>query len=250
MLKSIRRRSKYNKLQQGAYNSMKPGLEAEFEQLNKDQNMLKIEILKLRQKQENSNIQLTNVQEQIQSAELKQHHMLFFLTKMVQKPTLVQQLIQKIMRKRELDGGEINKRRRLLGTQCSASLANAMSTTLNVEYRQEVHEELATLQSDHTDFQSEPVNTSRIDPPAPSLVEDGSFNPIRGLKAYASGATPNDVSFAYNAMSEKLMRENSVVDEELDVNDSNFFLELEDLIRKPADWGGSSYELVGQTGCV
>ncbi|BAT84363.1 hypothetical protein VIGAN_04170800 [Vigna angularis var. angularis] len=39
---------------------MKPGVEAGVEKLKKDQNILKVEILKLRQQQENSHVQLTN----------------------------------------------------------------------------------------------------------------------------------------------------------------------------------------------
>ncbi|KAK7329009.1 hypothetical protein VNO77_23153 [Canavalia gladiata] len=42
---------------------------------------------------------------------------------------------------------------------------------------------------------------------------------------------------AYDAMSEKLMGESYVVDEEMDVNGSNIYLELEDLITKPANLG-------------
>lgn len=252
MLKNIRRRSKYNKLQQqgGAFTSIKPGLEAEVEKLTKDQNILKVEILKLRQQQENSQVQLINVQERVRSAELKQYQMLFFLTKMARKPTLVQQLIQRIKRKRELDGGEIGKRPRLLGTHCPVSFPKAMDTIPNVDYRQQGHKDLASLQSDLIGLLSETVNTSRMEPPAPSPLEDELCSSIQGLRGNASRASANDVSSACCMMSEKLMEESCAVDEELDVNDSNIYLELEDLISKPADWVGSASGLVGQTGCI
>ncbi|KAF7806738.1 heat shock factor protein HSF30-like [Senna tora] len=251
LLKNIRRRSKYNKLQQqgGAFTSMKPGLEAEVEKLKKDQNIMKVEILKLRQQQENSQVQLINVQERVRSAEMKQYQMLFFLTKMARKPTLVQQLIQKIKRKRELDGGEISKRPRLLGSHCPVSLPKVMDTIPDGDYRQG-HRDLTSLQSELTGLLSDTMNKGRMEPPAPSPLSDELCSSVQGLRGNASKASGNDVSSACCFMSEKLMEENSNVDDELDVNDSNIYLELEDLISKPADWVGSASGLVGQTGCI
>ena len=49
LLKNIRRRRKCNKLHQGAFNMMKPDVDSEVEKLKKDHNILKVEILKLRQ---------------------------------------------------------------------------------------------------------------------------------------------------------------------------------------------------------
>ncbi|KAJ1433390.1 Winged helix-like DNA-binding domain superfamily [Sesbania bispinosa] len=250
LLKNIRRRSKYNKLHQGTFNLMKPGLEAEVEKLKKDQNILKVEILKLRQQQENSHIQLTNVQERIRCAELKQYQMIFFLTRMARRPSFVEQLIQKVKRRRELDGADMVKRPRLLGTQCPVTFPKkALETIPNVDYgyRHQGREQFATLQSELNGLMSETVNTSKMEPPAPSPLENELCSSVQGLRAYGSRASGQDVSSAYHVMSEKLLGENSGVDEELDVNDSNIYLELEDLISKPADWVGSASGLVGQT---
>lgn len=218
LLKNIRRRSKYNRMMnQGGFNLMKPGLEAEVEKLKKDQNIMKVEILKLRQQQENSNVQLTNVQERIRRTELKQCQMIYFLTKMARRPSFVEQLVQKIKRKRELDGTEMIKRPRLVGTQFP------VETIPNLDYRHQVQgrEQFAAIQSELNGLLSDQnVNTGRMEP---------------------------DVSSAYHDMSEKLLGENSVVDEEVDVNDSNIYLELEDLITKPPEWVGSANGLVGQT---
>ncbi|CAL0306975.1 unnamed protein product [Lupinus luteus] len=216
LLKNIRRRSKYNKQHQGALSSMKPGLEAEVENLKKDQNIMKLEILKLRQQQENSHMQLTNVQERIQTAEVKHNQMIVFLIRMCRKPFFVDQLLHTIKRKRELDGNDMVKKHRLLEPQCPL---NFPTSAHNVSYRDQGDEQFTTLQSDIIGLLSENVNTNR-----------------------------QDVSSAYDVVSEKLMRENSVVDEEqLDVNDSNIYLELEDLISKPGEWIGSESGLVGQT---
>ncbi|OIV99751.1 hypothetical protein TanjilG_26089 [Lupinus angustifolius] len=241
LLKNIRRRSKYNKQHEGTFNSMKPGLEAEVEKLKKDQNIMKLEILKLRQQQENSHMQLTNVQEQIRCAEMKQYQMIYFLTRMCRKPMNVDQLIQKIKRKRELDGNDIVKRLRLLGGQCPKTME---TNTLNADYRDQGHEQFTTLQSDLTGLLSESVNNNSC-----MGMEDELCRSVQGLRGYGSRTNNGkDVSSAYHVVSEKLMRENSVVDEEqLDVNDSNIYLELEDLITKPSDWVGSASGLVGQT---
>ena len=248
MLKNIRRRSKYNNLHQGAFNSMKPGLEAEVEKLKKDQNILKLEILKLRQQQESSHVQLTSVQERIRCAEMKQYQMIFFLTRMARKPMFVEQLIHKMKRKRELDGTDMLKRRRLLGAQCPVSFPKAVEATPNVDYRRQCHEQFATLQSELNGLMSETGNTSRMEHPTPSPLEDELCSTVQGLRTYGSSRA-GGVSSAYHVMSEKLLGENSVADEELDVNDSNIYLELEDLISRPADWVGSASAsgLVGQT---
>ncbi|KAK7265385.1 hypothetical protein RJT34_33004 [Clitoria ternatea] len=248
LLKNIRRRSKYNKLHHGSFNSMKPGLEAEVEKLRKDQNMLKVEILKLRQQQESSHVQLSNVQERIRCAELKQYQMIFFLARMAKRPAFVEQLIQKIKRKRELDGSDMVKRPRLLGTPCHVTFPKTMDTTPSVDFRHQSHKQFAALQSELNGLLSETVNSSRMEPSTPSLMEDElCSSSVQGLRAHVSRANTQDASSAYHVVSEKLMGENHVADEELDVNDSNIYLELEDLITKPSDWVGSASGLVGQT---
>jgi heat shock transcription factor len=239
LLKTIRRRSKYNKVHQGGFNLMKPPVESEVEKLKKDQNMLKLEILKLRQQQENSNIQLTNVQERVRRAELKQYQMMYFLTKMAKRPLFMEQLIQKIKRNREVDGNiDLAKRPRLLGTQGTS-----------VDYRTQGCQQFATLQSDLNGLFPENMNTGRMEPPpVPTRMENGLCGTLHELKGCGgSRQSVQDVSSAYHVMSENLLGENSVVDEEMDVNDSNIYLELEDLITKPTDWGGSASGLVGQT---
>ncbi|KAG4959178.1 hypothetical protein JHK82_035882 [Glycine max] len=251
LLKNIRRRCKYNKLHQGAFNMMKPCVDSEVEKLKKDQNILKVEILKLRQQQENSHVQLTNVQERIRCAEVKQYQMMYFLTRMARRPAFVEQLVHKIRRKREIDGNEMVKRPRLMGTPCHVPFPKTMETTPDFDHRhQQGHKQFATLQSELNGLLSETVNTGRMEHPTPSPLEDELCSSLQGLRAHGiSRASAQDASSsAYHVMSEKLMRENSIVDEELDVNDSNIYLELEDLITKPTDWSvGSASGLVEQT---
>ncbi|KAJ7955909.1 Heat shock transcription factor [Quillaja saponaria] len=252
LLKNIKRRNKYSRLQQGAitfFNSAKPGLEGDLERLKKDQNMLKGEILKLRQQHEDSQAQLTNVEDCIRSTECKQRQMLFFLTRIAKSPMLLQQLIQKIKRKRELDGCETGKRRRLLATHFPGSVGMAIDTTPSVVCRQQVHE-FATLQSEITGFLPEAIDTSQILTHSLSPMNDELCSPIPSLRDNICGTTASNVSSDYHVMSEKLMGNNSAVNEELGANDTNFYLELENLISKPGDWDGCASGLVGQTGCI
>ncbi|RYR30131.1 hypothetical protein Ahy_B01g054967 isoform B [Arachis hypogaea] len=232
LLKNIRRRSKYNKLHQGAFiDPAKPCLEAEVEKLKEDQNILKLEILKLRQQQESSHIHISSVQDRIQNVQTKQYQMIYFLTRMARKPTFMEQLLQKIKRKRELDGTDMLKRRRLL------------EPTPSVDYRcQQGHHQLSTLQSELNGILSENVmNTSnKIEQTVPSPLEGELCNKVQGLRSYGF-SRGGDVPSAYHAMTENLLGENNGgADEELDVNDSNIYLELEDLITKPTDWVGSA----------
>ncbi|KAJ7979329.1 Heat shock transcription factor [Quillaja saponaria] len=253
LLKNIKRRSKYNKLQQGAVtyvNSVKPDLEADLEKLKKDQKILKGEILKMRQQHEDSQTQLTNVEERIRCTECKQHQMLFFLTRITKSPMLLQQLIQKVKQKRELDGCEIGKRRKLLATQCPGSLPIATDTTSSADNRHKVEEEFGALQSELTRFFPDAKNTRQIQTQLPSPIDNELCSLMQTFRANVCGTALPGLSSAYHVMSEKLMGDNSVVDEELGVNDTNFYLELEDLIRKPVDWGSCASGLVGQTGCI
>ena len=135
-----------------------------------------------------------------------------------------------------------------MGNPCHVPFPKTMETTPNFDYRhQQGHKQFATLQSE---LNVTEVNSSRMEHPTPSPLEDELGNSLQGLRAHGcSRARAQDASSsAYHVMSEKLMRENSIVDEELDVNDSNIYLELEDLITKPTDWSvGSASGLVEQT---
>ncbi|KAM5547347.1 hypothetical protein ABKV19_001710 [Rosa sericea] len=236
LLKSIKRRSRYKKQPQGSNvssnSTKKAGLEVQLETLNKDQDVLKLEILNLKQQQKYSQHQLTAVEERIRSSECKQQRMLLFLTKTPRKPNFVEQLMQKRVLKRELEGGDLGKRRRLLSAQgfedfgdCGDVFAGQLP---------------------------EAVVPQQQETPLPASVIDKSCSSVQNNKPQA------EVHSVYHDMSEKLLQENSVFDDEYAVNDSNFYQELEDLVTgphdfdvKPRDWSGYVGNcLVEQAGCV
>lgn len=86
-----------------------------------------------------------------------------------------------------------------------------------------------------------------------SPMNDEFCSPIQDQKDNFMCGT-NDSESAYNLMSEKLLDDNAAVSEnlveDLEVNDSKFYLELEDLIGKSRSWGGYVTEVVEHAGCI
>ncbi|KAG2718093.1 hypothetical protein I3760_03G205000 [Carya illinoinensis] len=250
LLKSIKRRSRLNKQQQqeGAVgaNPMKPGLEDELESLKENQNILKVEIHNLRQKQKDSQNHLGAVANRIRGAECRIQQMLFFLTKVTKSPSFVQQLIQKKkQQKRELDGGEFVKRRRLLASHVHEK---AIDKSRRINCRNKVPRGLVTTLSGL----SEILKEEAMDMDIPASIDDALICSLedQNINVMSRRSSKPNISSVYDVMSEKLLEDNSIVDEELAVNDSKFYSELEDLIVKPNDWGGIACGLVEQAGCV
>ncbi|KAK7303970.1 hypothetical protein RJT34_14921 [Clitoria ternatea] len=225
LLRNITSRRRSNKCNKHLEAAMKNTvLKGEVEQLKKDQSMLDLEILKLTLKHEESQVQLTNVEEQVKCAELKQFQMLVFLTRMARRPSFVEQLIHMVKQEGELDGACMLKRCKLDTTSESG-----------FDCRHQGDELLAKLQSEQTGLLSETVSTSS------STLKDDSCSSIQGLRSIGY-----DVSCTYDDVSKQLMGESSVVGEEVNMIDSNIYLELEDLISKSANWVGSTSGLMGQ----
>lgn len=255
MLKNIKRRSRYSKQQQGATacGDMGKGVvEAEIETLKQDHNTLVVEILKLRQQQEDSHNELSAVEERIQSAECKQQQMFLFLVKTARNPTFIHQLIQKRMQRNELDGGEISKRRRLRSKPDPESLDEAIDITQSPSYKKQFKEEQLPMQSILAENLAEPALTHPTQTTFSALMyDDDTCSWIQDKKAKEMlGTSTPDMSSVYHVMWEKLLGDCSLVDDESSVNDSIFYHELEDLIAKPREWGGYISSLVEQTGCV
>ncbi|KAM6583467.1 hypothetical protein CsatB_010469 [Cannabis sativa] len=212
LLKDIKRRSKYNKQPNGAiipptYDSVV--LESEIDNLKKDQNSLRDEISNLKREQKNSQNQIISVEERIRCAEFRQQKMLLFLTRTVLSSKFVNQLIQKRKQKKEtIDASQIAKRRRVLPSG--------------------EEQEQVTIQSIHAE--TFPVTDNG---PAPFL----SSTEEESDSGSGSGSGPEVLS-VYNVVSEDLLNDTSFYDEELAVNDSTIYHELEDLIdeKHEVDW--------------
>ncbi|OMO91685.1 Heat shock factor (HSF)-type, DNA-binding protein [Corchorus olitorius] len=266
LLKNIKRRSRYNKQQQGgivsAISPTSIGLEAEVEVLKKHQSALQLEVSKLKQQQVESNHQLNAFEERIRFAECKQQQMCNFFAKMAKYPNFIQQLVQKRkQQKKWLEEGEFIKKRKFLETQVTKSLPHkAMEisdTDQSVKCSNQVDQEgLDSIQADNEFPRFLPdgmANHHEIEKEFSVSMDDGLGR--CSFQAQKSSAAA-DMSSVYHVMSENLLGESSVVEnptneDQLSVNDSKIYLELEDLINwKPCSWGGFASELVEQTGVV
>ncbi|KAL0552897.1 hypothetical protein IC582_012030 [Cucumis melo] len=193
LLKNIKRKNKYNNNFKKQHLGLsinnttledltKPLLvETELLQtLKTDNNILRVEMSKLREQQQDSHNQLTLVEERVRCAESKHQQMFYFLAKMSRNPAFCRQLIQKRMlrKKMELSNGdhEFGKKRKLLAVQA---------------HQNQVQEELSTLHSELTEM-------------FPEVIEPG----------------PGPIGTVFRESIDDDISENMVVDEGLSSNDS------------------------------
>ncbi|XP_031476999.1 heat stress transcription factor A-2b-like isoform X2 [Nymphaea colorata] len=90
------------------------GLEAEIDSLKRDKSVLMAELVKLKQQHQKNRANLQALEERIQGAEQKQHHMMAFLARAMQKPTFFQQMFQQNEKRKELQEDIRRKRRRAI----------------------------------------------------------------------------------------------------------------------------------------
>ncbi|XP_077216957.1 heat shock factor protein HSF30-like [Tasmannia lanceolata] len=124
LLKNIKRRRHVspNMQQQGMGACMELGqlaLEGEIEQLRRDHNVLMVEIVKLRQQQQNSRAKFITMEERLRDTERKQQQMMAFLARALKNPIFVQQLIQ---HRKQIELRGVGKKRRLPATLSSEKL--------------------------------------------------------------------------------------------------------------------------------
>lgn len=240
LLKNIKRRRHGCLQQQGS----RPGaelaalqLESEVESLRKDHNILKVEILRMREQQETSQNNLTAFEERIRCAECKQKRMLIFMAKAVKNPSFIQKLVQKQQIK-NLGNGEIGNKRRPAPMPSTGSLQEALCGNPTVHSRNQ------------NLFQEEPS----ILPEIQSLLCSAIDNDDSG--DFPLEDTDNPDLFSINSgILEKMMEEDSichsVAEELLYGKPSSLDFALGDWIEKPADLPPYLKEATPpQLGCV
>ncbi|XP_055960463.1 heat stress transcription factor A-2-like [Mercurialis annua] len=262
LLKSIKRRSRHSSKQQGSRigattaggDSAKLDLEAELENLKNDGDLLRVEMLKLKQHQEDSDNRLSNVEQRIRFAECKQLQMFYFLAKASKNRNFIRNLMHKRNQQRELEGSnKFIKKRRMLSGQAQTRVPEiSADASRSVDCRNQAQEQLATMQTELTAQilkDEEGINNLFEAPLADEFCsEEHKVNVMCGT---------DDQQSVYDIMSENLLDDNVISDQNLndedhlDINDSKFYLELEDLIGKPRTWRGyGTHEVVEQAGCV
>jgi len=87
------------------------GLEEEIERLKRDKNVLMTELVRLRQQQQSTDLQLQTVSQRLQGMEQRQQQMMSFLAKAMQNPGFLAQLVQQ--NENNMRIAATNKKRRL-----------------------------------------------------------------------------------------------------------------------------------------
>ncbi|XVE77829.1 hypothetical protein DITRI_Ditri13aG0093800 [Diplodiscus trichospermus] len=88
------------------------GLDGELDRLRRDKQVLMMELVKLRQQQQNTQTYLQAMEERLQGTEKKQQQMMSFLARAMQNPAFLQQLMQQKEKRKELEEAFSKKRRR------------------------------------------------------------------------------------------------------------------------------------------
>ncbi|XP_022880414.1 heat stress transcription factor A-6b-like [Olea europaea var. sylvestris] len=117
LLKNIRRKTSSNpQASHQGFDSYvevgKFGLDGEIDQLRRDKQILTVELMKLRQQQQNINAYLKTMEQKLKETEMKQQQMMSFLAKAIQNPNFLQQVVQQKDRRKELEEAICKKRRK------------------------------------------------------------------------------------------------------------------------------------------
>ncbi|KAJ8443478.1 hypothetical protein Cgig2_016961 [Carnegiea gigantea] len=120
LLKNIRRRKHPSQshplsIQQGADPCVEVGrfgFDGEVDRLRRDKQVLMMELVKLRQQQQNTRAYLQAMEQRLQATEMKQQQMMNFLARAMQNPVFLQQLVQAKEKRKELEEALSKKRRR------------------------------------------------------------------------------------------------------------------------------------------
>ncbi|XVF28771.1 hypothetical protein REPUB_Repub15cG0059500 [Reevesia pubescens] len=102
------------------------GLDGEVDRLRRDKQVLMVELVKLRQQQQNNRTCLQVMEERLRKTEMKQQQMMGFLAKAMQNPNFVQQLVQQKDRRKELEEAITKKRRRRIDQRSSSVETNEL----------------------------------------------------------------------------------------------------------------------------
>ncbi|RDX72800.1 Heat stress transcription factor A-2b, partial [Mucuna pruriens] len=88
------------------------GLDEEVDRLRRDKQVLMMELVRLRQQQQNTRSYLQEMEERLRGTEIKQQQMMAFLARALKSPTFIQQLLQQKEKRKELEDAMSKKRRR------------------------------------------------------------------------------------------------------------------------------------------
>ncbi|CAN0901264.1 Heat shock factor protein HSF30 [Linum grandiflorum] len=255
LLKNIKRRNRYSnnnkhhhhhhhyhKQKQLSIHCSDLTLGTELDSLRNDHELLKLEIMKLRQTHQDSETQLVAVEERVRAAECKQLQMFMFFVKATRNPAFIQ---RRLSQRRKLDccGGMVKKRRLLPTAEIAAPDHHPVDNNI-INCRNQARRHLATMQSELA--QVLPKDSSDPAAGSDSKLFCSPIHEQQEEKVDNVGSDEDIVSVYDDLMStEDLLEEENPVDEDLDMNESRLFSELENLLGS-----SSSSRAHTWTGCV
>ncbi|PIN06006.1 Heat shock transcription factor [Handroanthus impetiginosus] len=137
LLKNIKRRkttSHFQTSNQGLESCVEVGrfgLDLEIDRLRRDKQVLMVELVKLRQQQQNAISCLKEMEQRLKRTELKQQQTMNFLARAIQNPSFLQKIVQQKERMKELEDAVGNKRKKRIDLGSS-------NTCMNIEMNDEV----------------------------------------------------------------------------------------------------------------
>ncbi|KAL3532638.1 hypothetical protein ACH5RR_006159 [Cinchona calisaya] len=247
LLKNIKRRKHHSQMlqHQGAgqhwLDSAKHRSETELQKLRNDQNILKMELLKLKQQQVNTENYLATVKERLRTTENKQKYMAIFMAKAFKNPLFVQCFIQKMKLKKALENGEVSKRRRLAGPQENEHLMEPVISYSN----QNLDSTVKIVDGKNLQPQEE-LTTNETEIQTLLSPDHESSSPLQDKLVRACSNTAENF-----ILWEKLMEDDMIYEDETETSkhQSEIVLELENLIAKPPNWGIYMKDMVEQVSC-
>ncbi|KAL3535592.1 hypothetical protein ACH5RR_004053 [Cinchona calisaya] len=242
LLKNIKRRKQHSQILQnqgGAgqnwLESAKYGSETELQKLRNDQNTLKLELLRLKQQQVNTENYLATVKERLRTTESRQKYMAIFMAKAFKNPLFVQYFIEKMKQKKAQGLGDVSKKRRLAGGSIQGN-----GNILNATGKEEVDDKNLQAQEELTTVDSEIQTLFSPD-------QESAGSPLQEQLNRASSVT-SEMGSENFILWEKLMEDNMIYEGESETAkyQSEIVLELENLIAKPPNWSVKMKDLVEQ----
>ncbi|KAF8036222.1 hypothetical protein BT93_C2051 [Corymbia citriodora subsp. variegata] len=261
LLKNIRRRRKLSDHVKASSGTVtldypKGGKEAELEMLKKDQEALKAEILKLREEQESSQHEIDQVTKRIHYAECRCRRTFHFLFRAAKSPNFIH-LIQERRQKRELEACDSSKKSKSLGphneaSKCLLKVTDHMIHSPNFDCLR-TGDDSAQMESGPNNAVPVDFETVEMDNLWPPPKGGGDFRVMQGQTPdQMAGASPSDLPSVFHEMWEKHLGDNVVVgndamdveaEEELPMDHTGVYLELEGLIEKSCGWTEYTSEL-------
>ncbi|XP_027365101.1 heat stress transcription factor A-7a-like [Abrus precatorius] len=132
LLRNIRRRKAPSQLAQDQQ-CVEVGrfrVDEEIDRLRQDKRVLMMELVNLRQQQQNTRMCMMEMEQRLQGTEIKQQQMMAFLARAIKNPAFVHQLLQQKEKRKELEEALTKKRRRQieLGDSTTRSGGEGRST--------------------------------------------------------------------------------------------------------------------------